>query len=282
MTGLNALITAARKVAQKWTSEHTRNPKVQHPTASLGATEGQALWLNPAGRLEMLPCWMEIRLANFHGTGEYKIALSPLLPVNKDRPVQFRENVYLDDVLLNDLTGHHHAFGGQTVEFRPGVRTDFDLDKDIEPQLYSYARNWTTAFEYHIYENGGEMILVGNTTFSLGETIDSYTDEDNDYYISDYDELVFIELDNDEREALLSGATNTGRNAIIVPTVWIKDNGERECFLDFAADWSQNHYGKRVTGRVGKFIVSHEVYNDKLLMQTSLRSAASAFAQTAV
>lgn len=289
MKSLKELIKAARKMAEDQTHITESNPKAWYPEITLGATVGQILWVNVDKQLEMVTCWLKVKIVNDYSSKTFRVAFEPLLSAMQPKPVRLDSNFYPDDTLLDNLTGFKHNFGGKTAIFRRDSKTGprFNLESPINPQIAAHALHVIPSVEHDVCESDGDIAVINRTIFHIGEPVNSYMDK-YDCYIRTYNKLSWVEpsdeqpvLENGElggsdREEAFFRASSTGWQTIIVPTIWVRNKGDYEIFLDFAANWRSSKYGDRITGRVGSFIVAHELKRSgKLITTTSLRASDS-------
>lgn len=259
---------------------------------TIGVTEGQIFWSDSkAHTLEAFPCWLKIRVTYDYSSQQSRVAFSPLPPA----PLQKRLlnfNYYPNSSLLKNIAGFRHHFGGETASFHRQTDLKFDLGAPLRPQIERYAVEITPGRKHDVCESEGDLVIAGRTVFELGNPTDSYLDR-YDCYVTRYDKLSWPEpsnvrpiLDNGEegisdRDALLSMIGHTGYKAVIIPTIWIKNLEEYDCFLNFATNWRQSKCGDRLTGKIGKFVVTHELKHGQLTTKTSLRISDSCWKQSA-
>ncbi len=272
---LRFLLKNAKSTIRSWSmSYHQDKKKEGYDSAKLALTQGQVLQKDQNGKLKMTPCWLEVKIEHDYMDDEvpYKIAFRPLLP-------GMYIDVYLSVEFLESLTKPYRYFGGKIVRFKHGVDPQLNINRPIGPQIKSYAARTTPAIEHIIYEGTDGSLVVGyRGLFELDKLKDSSINR-FDCYINRYNGLSWIEPSDEpdedgvsDLEMLYYEVAATGTKAVIVPTIWLKEDGSSECLLDFLANWRQSKRGDRVTSKIGKFIITHELTRgDKLMTQTSLR-----------
>lgn len=282
MKNLQELMKNTKEIAERNTFA-LRTGDSPDLTEEYGATKGQVLWVNE-GKLEMTPCWLEIRVIRRWVNEKYEVNLRPLLPAIK----QLNYDAYLvgqalDDQALNVLTDWRYSFGGETIRFRrhaySRVKRAQDAE-DIETQLRSCAAETIPAFRHKVCEIHGDLVIIGRDVFEIGRAVDSFMDG-RDRFIRKYNELSWNQPSRErtddncgesERDELLQWLHTTTYTTSIVPTIWVKDSKRCELFFSFATNWRQSQYGDQITGRVGNFIVAHTLRRNGLLVtMTTLR-----------
>lgn len=242
---------------------------------TFGLTEGQVLRVNQNGMLEMQSCWLEISLEKCDNA--YQLRLCPVL---SDGQALFE---YIEaSALAQELTAFRHMFGGKTL---PLKHYKYYSRRDLQNiETASCVARVIPPVQQDIHEDYGDLAVWNRTIFELGGCKESYLDQYR-RYIREYNGIPqFVEPSRETDENGNSDFDeasfrhhDTGHNTVIVPTLWIKGKGRYEWFLDFATDWRQSKYGDRVTGKVGNFIVTHELKNGRLKTWTSLRERDSIF-----
>lgn len=279
MRNLKQFMKTAREMAQNWTSDLQSNADVNYPNIKLGVTVGQVLRFNSDHHLEMRDCWMLIEIIKDQSSQTYRVAFRPLLSDLSHC------HYYPDEALLNSLTNPNHNFGSKTIIFRHDswLDADFHHDFDLYRQIRMRASQVIPSVEHTVCENNGNLVVKERSIFNLSTPIRSYLN-DRGCIIREYDQLSWIEPSHDhpvldtgelgssDWETLYMQTIETDWETIIVPTIWLKDRVYYECFLDFHANWHTYKSGRRITGKVGNFVVAHWItISNKLMTSTSLR-----------
>lgn len=267
---LNSLISNAIQLAQLQNLTLVQDSTCFFSGQSFGATKGQVLWRDRDGKLEMLTCWMEIKVAKTP-SGQFGVALCPLLPTSYFRPIKLSRNVFLSEDMLNSLTSDRHAFGGDSVEFFEGVQPKFRLHESIDDQIQLLTYRSCRAVRHTVFEDHGSLALLGRAFFGINQAKYAYVDQFK-CHIRTYDRMVFT------KSGAYAESARSPFTVTIVPTIYIQDDRHRECFLDFLSNWRQSKYGDQITGKAGSFLIIHRLHDGELVTITSLRDRDSAFA----
>lgn len=271
-----------------------------------GITEGQILRL-VNGRLEMQPCWFQIDI-----NADPRIVFRPLLP---HAELRLFTDIILDEDFLNFLSRKIHAVGGRTVRCRNLFHGDtlFNVNhnKPIEPQIRQHENVFITAgLKQRVFEDfDSSLILASKTFLQLPDPINSgmdrfgcffkeyrgvpmWSEPSREHELRDpkkpipeegiEPEEFYDYFYGSDYEGVAESSCDTGFLATLVPTLWLEDEkrGWGEFFLDFAGTWKQSKYGDKVSTRVGKFVLSHQIQHGKIITKTSLRESDSIFYQT--
>lgn len=276
---LEDFIQYANQIAEKQNLAILKQQATRFPERSLGVTMGQILWKNPKDKLEMLPCWLEIKVARPDYNEPYQVAFAPLISKNIQKPISLNKDVYLSPQLLHTLIDSYRVFGGETIGFKSNSQPKFNLSKRLEPQIDAYMLTRILARHHDVCSSNGDMVLVGKEILGLGQASHASINQHN-CHLRKYEQFNIAILNNQQIQAYggrrkLSSSRSTYRTTI-VPTIWICNEQDYDCFLDFRTNWRSVHDNNRITGKVGDFIVSHNLnHQNKLITATSLRITAS-------